>query len=174
MKINIRGNKVEVTESIKSYIFEKIGKLDKYFENPDDITATVVIRVRGKEQIVEITIPIKRAVLRCEESTQDLYSSIDFSVDKLERQIRKNKTKLKKNREKYIEISDFNDEIQEDTEDIIVKRKVIEVKPMNDEEAILQMNLSGHTFFVFKDIDDGLTKVAYKRKDGNYGIIEIK
>ena len=174
MKINIHGNKLDVTESIRKYVLEKLGKLDKYFENPDEITATVALKVRGKEQIVEITIPIKKAILRCEETNDDLYASIDFAVDKLERQIRKNKTKMKKQKEKYLEITEFDIEQDEDEQTNIVKRKVVEAKPMSEEEAILQMELLGHTFFVFKNEEDGNTKVLYKRKDSNYGIIEIK
>ena len=171
MKIIVHGNKLEVTSAIKNYVEEKLTKLNKYFENPE---ATVVIRLRGKEQVVEITIPIKKAILRCEESNSDLYASIDFSIDKLERQIRKNKTKLKKNKERYIEMSEFEVVQDEEEQTSIVKRKIIEVKPMSDEEAILQMELLGHSFFVFKSIEDGMTKVAYKRKDNDYGIIETK
>lgn len=174
MKINIRGNKLEVTESIRNYILEKLERLDKYFENPEDITATVSLRVRGKDQIVEITIPIKKAILRCEETNSDLYASIDFAMDKLERQIRKNKTKMKRHKEKYLELAEFEVVKDEEEDTKIVKRKVIEVKPMSEEEAILQMDLLGHTFFVFKDIEDNISKVVYKRKDGNYGVIEIK
>lgn len=174
MKINIHGNKLDVTESIRKYVLEKLGKLDKYFENPDEITATVALKVRGKEQIVEITIPIKKAILRCEETNDDLYASIDFAVDKLERQIRKNKTKMKKQKEKYLEITEFDIEQDEDEQTNIVKRKVVEAKPMSEEEAVLQMELLGHTFFVFKNEEDGNTEVLYKRKDSNYGIIEIK
>lgn len=174
MKTNIRGNKLEVTESIKSYILEKLGKLDKYFENPEEINASVCLRVRGKEQIVEITIPIKKAILRCEESNNDLYASIDFAVDKLERQIRKNKTKLKKQKEKYVEITEFEIEQDEEEQTNVVKRKVVEAKPMSEEEAVLQMDLLGHTFFVFKNMENGNTEVVYKRKDSDYGVIEIK
>ena len=96
MKYNIHGSKVKVTPSIKTYIEEKLGKLDKYFENPDSITAKVVVRVRGLEQIVEVTIPVKGITIRNEESNSDLYAAIDLVVDKLERQIRKNKTRIKK------------------------------------------------------------------------------
>ena len=96
MLLNIRGSKLEVTEAIRSYVESKLKKLDKYFENPDENTANVVIRTRGIEQIVEITIPIKKAVLRAEESHKDLYASIDLVIDKLERQIIKNKTRIKR------------------------------------------------------------------------------
>ena len=96
MKFNIHGKKVEVTEPIKKYIEEKIGRLDKYFENPSDVTATVVVRIRGIEQIVEVTIPIQKMILRAEESHSDLYAAIDIVSDKVERQIRKNKTRMNK------------------------------------------------------------------------------
>lgn len=175
MKINIHGNKLEVTGAIKGYIEEKLGKLNKYFENPEELTATVVIRVRGKEQIVEVTIPIKKAILRCEEGNEDLYASIDFATDKLERQIRKNKTKLRTHRDKYLELAEFEVlKEEENEENPIIKRKEIEVKPMSEEEAMLQMDLLGHTFFVFKNDENGETEVVYKRKDKGYGIIEVK
>lgn len=176
MKINIRGNKIEITDSIKNYIEEKIGKLDKYFDNPNDITANVVVKGNGIYQKIEVTIPIKKAILRGEESDKDLYAAIDFVSEKLERQIRKNKTKMrhKNNKENYDLFVDF--EVSEDEQETsqIVKRKEIDMKPMNEEEAILQMNLLGHDFFVFKNIDTDNVSVVYKRKDSNYGIMNIK
>ena len=107
MKFNIRGNKLEVTESIKNYVEEKIGKLNKYFENPDEVTANVVLRVHGIDQIVEVTIPAKKVILRAEDRNKDLYAAIDLVVEKLERQIRKNKTKMNKKAMKNTFI-DFN------------------------------------------------------------------
>ena len=98
MKFNIHGKKIDVTDSIKSYIEEKIGRLDKYFENPDNVTATALIKLRGKDQVVEVTINANKFILRGEESHKDLYASIDKVSDKIERQIRKNKTRLKRNR----------------------------------------------------------------------------
>lgn len=176
MKINIRGNKIVITDSIKNYIEGKIGKLDKYFDSPDDITASVVVQGNGIYHKIEVTIPIKRDILRGEESDKDLYAAIDFVSEKLERQIRKNKTKMKhkNNRENYDLFIDFevSEEEQETTQ--IVKRKEIDTKPMNEEEAILQMNLLGHDFFVFKNIDTDNISVVYKRKDSNYGIINTK
>lgn len=176
MKFNIRGNKVEVTDAIKSYIETKIGKLDKYFENPEEVTANVVVRVRGTEQIVEVTIPAKKMILRGEENHKDLYAAIDLVTDKLERQIRKNKTRMyhKNNKANMIDfIVDFEIENDENIEEeTIVKRKQIEMKPMSEEEAILQMELLGHQFFIFNEVNTGATCVLYKRKDGNYGIIE--
>lgn len=175
MKFNIHGRKVEVTDSIKSYIEEKIGRLDKYFDQPDDVQATVVVKIRGKEQIVEVTIPLKKVLLRGEESHEDLYAAIDIVSDKIERQIRKNKTRMSRRyKDEIVEFNlNFEEEKEEDTS-TIVKRKQIEMKPMSEEEAILQMNLLGHEFFVFKNIESNEVDVLYRRKDGDYGIIETK
>ena len=177
MKFNIRGKNVDVTPAIKSYIEEKIGRLDKYLESPSDISASIVVKVRGKEQIIEVTIPVNKIILRGEESHDDLYAAIDLVSDKIERQIRKNKTKLKKRKEKN-NFVDFNYEFEidndEEKDEKIVKRKSIEMKPMNEEEALLQMDLLGHEFFVFKNTDSECVSILYKRKDGNYGIIDTK
>jgi len=174
MKYNIRGEKVEVTEAIRSYIEDKIGKLDKYFENADNITASVVIKVRGKEQKIEITVPAMYYTLRSEEAHSDLYAAIDLTVDKLERQIRKHKTKInsknKKNVIQNFEI-DLEDKFEED-ESKVLKRKKVDMKPMDEEEAIMQMEMLGHSFFVFKNAETNNICVLYLRKDGNYGIIE--
>lgn len=175
MKYNIRGEKVEITEAIKSYIVEKIGKLEKYFDNFEDIEANVVIKIRGKEQKMEITIPTAQFTLRSEESHSDLYAAIDLTVDKLERQIRKNKTKINSKIRKNL-IQSF-DVVLEDTfeeEAKVIKRKKIDMKPMDEEEAILQMEMLGHSFFVFNNVDTECVCVLYLRKDGNYGLIETK
>ena len=175
MKFNIHGQKLEVTDAIRSYIEEKIGRLEKYFENPSELTANVVIKVRGRDQVVEVTIPAPKLILRGEEANNDLYASIDLVSDKIERQIRKNKTRMSsKNNKKNIDnfIVDFKVEDLELDDNVIVKRKSIEMKPMSEEEAILQMELLGHEFFVYKDVEHNNVCVLYKRKDGNYGIIE--
>lgn len=174
MRINIHGSNVKVTDSIKAYIEEKIGRLDKYFETPNEITANVVIRVRGNDQIIEVTVPASKLTLRGEESNDDLYAAIDLVSDKIERQIRKNKTRLKR---RYKEVIEFNfepEEKEEENASSIVKRKVIDMKPMDEEEALLQMELVGHDFFVFTNAETNTTSVIYKRKDGNYGILETK
>ena len=177
MKFNIHGKKLDVTESIKNYIEEKIGRLDKYFENPDNITATVLIKLRGNEQVVEATINANKFMLRAEESHKDLYASIDKVSDKIERQIRKNKTRMSKKVNKDMVkdfILDFEVPEEEENDNVIVKRKVIENKPMSEDEAILQMELIGHEFFAFKNVDTGDVNIIYKRKDGDYGIMELK
>lgn len=175
MKFNIHGKKLDVTESIKSYIEDKIGRLDKYFENPDDITATVLIKLRGNDQVVEATINANKFILRGEESHKDLYASIDKVSDKIERQIRKNKTRMNKRVSKDLTMDFVLDfEEQEENDNVIVKRKVIEDKPMSEEEAILQMELLGHEFFAFRNMETKDVNILYKRKDGDYGILEIK
>lgn len=175
MKFNIRGKKLEVTPSLKSYIEDKIGRLDKYFENPDNIEAKVLIKVNGISQVVEVTINTHGLILRGEESNKDLYASIDLVTDKIERQIRKNKTKIHKKVSKD-SIKDFRiieSDVTEDKKEI-VKRKIVDMKPMNEEEASLQMDLLDHDFFVYKDADTGNINIIYKRKDGNYGVLETK
>ena len=175
MKYNIRGDKMIVTDAIKDYTENKLSRLEKYFKD-DDITANVLTRVRGNAQIVEVTIPTSKFILRSEEESDDLYAAIDLVTDKLERQIRKNKTRLNRTKESVKEFN-FDYEIDtndEDAKEKIVKRKNIEMKPMDEEEAILEMELLGHNFFVYKDMDTNNTCVLYKRKDGDYGLIETK
>ena len=178
MKYNIRGDKLEVTEAIGSYVETKLDRLNKYFKD-DNILANVLLKVRGNSQIIEVTIPTDKFILRSEEEDKDLYAAIDLVTDKLERQIRKNKTRLNKqnNDNKYKEFNfDYElDEEEDSSEDeLIVKRKKLEMKPMDEEEAILEMNLLGHEFFVYKDMHTNNINVLYKRKDGNYGLIETE
>ena len=174
MRIEIRGDKVKITESIKSYIEEKIGKLDQYFENPEELKAYVVVRVMNKEEIIEVTIPTKKFTLRAETRNNDLYAAIDLTLDKLERQIRKNKTKMRK---KFKDIMQYEllmqNEEPENAPDI-VKRKTVELIPMDEEEAILQMELTDHDFYLFKNVERDTISVLYKRKDGSYGIIDAE
>ena len=176
MEIIIHGDKIKVTKAMSDYIKEKLEKLDKYLENSENVRANVIVKVKGHEQTVEITIPLKTIILRSEETREDFYASVDKTIDKLERQIRKNKTRLMARQSKpsydfnFASI-DFDDE-KDKEEHKIVKRKSVEVKPMSEEEAILQMELLGHEFFMFKDADTDNFAVIYKRKDENYGIIE--
>ncbi|MBQ8892417.1 MAG: ribosome-associated translation inhibitor RaiA [Bacilli bacterium] len=173
MEIIIRGNKVEITDSMKEYVKEKLSKLDKYYT--DDLKATILVKVRNYTQKVEVTIPLKTLILRAEEESSDFYSAVDLVVNKLERQIRKNKTKLKKKEKSGIK--EFNmEEILDipDEEEKEIKRKKIEIKPMNLEEAILQMELLGHNFYMYKDSDLNSIALVYKRKNGGYGVIETE
>ena len=178
MKYNIRGDKLEVTDAIESYVESKLDRLNKYFKE-DEILANVLLKVRGNGQKIEVTIPTDKFILRSEEEDKDLYAAIDLVTDKLERQIRKNKTRLNKQNfdNKFKELNfDYEIDSNEETSDdeVIVKRKKLEMKPMDEEEAILEMNLLGHEFFVYKDMHTNNVNVLYKRKDGNYGLIETK
>ena len=173
MEVLIRGNKIEITSAMKEYVKEKLSKLDKY--SYDDMTASVLVKIHNYTQKVEVTIPLKTLILRAEEESEDFYSAVDLVVNKLERQIRKNKTKLKKKEKggiKEFNIDNIIDIPEEDNTEI--KRKKIEIKPMNLDEAILQMELSGHNFYMYKDSDLNNIALVYKRKNGGYGVIETE
>lgn len=175
MEIIIHGDKLKITEAMNDYIEEKLAKLNKYLENGDRVRANVIVKVKNHEQRVEITIPMKSFILRSEETKDDFYAAVDKAVDKLERQIRKNKTRMMS---KQVKVNyEFNfSEIEEDEDDAkenkILKRKKVEVKPMNEDEAIIQMELLGHQFYMYMDSETSKPAVVYKRNDGNYGIIE--
>ena len=179
MKISVRGDKIKVTEAMNNYVVEKLKKIDKYLDNPEEVNASVVVRVEKQGQKVEITIPLKNFMLRAEETQEDIYAAVDTIIDKIERQIRKNKTKLesqaKKSREAKAFVLDEIKEVEEEVEEtMIVKRKKVDVKPMSEEEAVLQMELLGHDFYLFKDADTMKPTLVYKRKDNQYGIIETE
>ena len=175
MEILIRGDKLKVTEAINDYVVEKLKRLEKYIEGNENVRANVVIKVKNHEQKVEVTIPLKKFILRAEETQEDVYAAIDVIVDKIERQIRKNKTKLqsKKIKDNRDFLTDFIEEA-EDEDNKIVKRKKIEVKPMSEEEAMIQMELLGHNFYLFKDASTLKPTLVYRREDGNYGVIETE
>ena len=175
LKLNIRGDKIEITPAMRDYIQAKLTKLLKYFGGADEIEINVVVKVRSGVQTIEVTVPTTKFTLRAEESHRDLYAATDLVVDILERQIRKNKTRLNNRFQKEQQIPDFNFnfEEKEENKNKVVRRKNIESKPMDEEEAILQMELLNHDFFVFNNIDEDAVSVIYKRKDGNYGLINI-
>ena len=173
MKCTIRGEKIKITKAINNYVEEKLSILDKYFKR-NDIDAGVLIKLKGKKQAIEVTIPYDNHILRSEESQDDLYAAIDLVIDKLERQIRKTRTKYKKQVKKTETFVNFDYDItkEEKKENKIVRRKQLEMKPMDEEEAILELELLGHDFFIFKDKHTNSVNILYKRKDGNYGVIE--
>ncbi|MFB9860424.1 ribosome hibernation-promoting factor, HPF/YfiA family [Salinicoccus siamensis] len=181
IRCEIRGENIEVTDAIRSHIEEKVGKLERYFTNAPNTHAHVNIKTyNNKKAKVEITIPMKDLTLRAEESHDDLYAAVDLIIDKLERQIRKHKTKInRKFREKNpeqdflatLEAADNGDEEAEETSEI-VRSKQFQLKPMDSEEAVLQMNMLGHDFFIFNDRETDGTSIVYKRRDGKYGLIE--
>ncbi len=172
MNINFVGKNMEVTEALKSVTSDKFGRLDKYFD--EDVSGTVTFSTEGNRDVIEVTIEVPGSIIRVEEQSEDMYASIDLAIDVLERQVRKYKSKLQdqqRNREsiRFENIKPL-DEKEEDSK--LVRRKKFDMKPMMEEEAILQMELLRHNFFVFLDADTNEVSVVYKRKDGNYGIIE--
>ncbi len=174
MNIYIRGEKLEITDAMKSYAKEKLERLSKYVKD-SDVNANLLFKINGIKQKLEVTIPLKNFILRVEEVGDDFYAVVDTAVDKLERQIRKNKTRLENKQVKSRIDFDFMsfDEKDEENANKIVRRKQVELKPMDEEEAILQMELLGHDFYVFKNIDkDGKISVLYRRKNNDYGLIE--
>lgn len=174
MKSIIRSKDIEVTNSIKEYIEEKLSKVDKFFKKPEEMTANILLRVRNHEQTIEVTIPTKNLLIRNEVTDTDLYSAIDLVMDKIERQIRKNKEKISKvDKEKVLDFEMIEEDIKEKVSKVS-KRKSIDTKPMSEEEAILQMEMLGHDFYIFKDGFDDKIKVIYLRKDNDYGIIEVE
>ena len=174
----IRGKNVEVTPALRDYVEKRVGKITKYFENVGEIS--VLLSVEGKHHKVEVTAPIVRGVLlRGEEHSEDMYSSIDLVIEKLERQIRKQKTKLERRFRhggvKAEAVETFAAPVPEE-DDIypVVKRKSFALQPMDVQEAIMQMNLLNHHFFVFRNAETNEVNVVYSRNDGKYALIEVE
>ncbi|MBM6698276.1 MULTISPECIES: ribosome hibernation-promoting factor, HPF/YfiA family [Streptococcus] len=181
IKYSIRGENIEVTDSIRNYVESKLGKIEKYFYAEQTLDARVNLKVyREKTAKVEVTILVDSIMLRAEDVSQDMYGSIDLVTDKIERQIRKNKTKIaKKHREKlptsHIFTSEFEAEtVEEEPAAKVVRTKHVSLKPMDIDEALLQMDLLGHDFFIYTDAEDATTNVLYRREDGQVGLIEAK
>lgn len=181
IKYSIRGENIEVTEAIRSYVESKVAKIEKFFHDEQELDVRVNLKVyREKTAKVEVTIPLGSMTLRAEDVSQDMYGSIDLVVDKIERQIRRNKTKIaKKHREKVaagqVFTSEFEAEAVEEVAGIrVVRTKSVPLKPMDIEEALLQMELLGHDFFIYTDGEDGTTNVLYRREDGELGLLEAK
>ena len=176
MKITLRGKNIEITEAIEKKVADKLSKLDKYFIVSENVEAKVLVRTYPYGQIIEVTIPTEYVLLRAEVVDEDLYNAIDLVIDKLEGQIRKYKTRL--NRKSKDNKLAFNiasiEPLDEEEEDILVKTKTIDPKPMDMEEAIMQMELIGHSFFVYRDTETDSISIVYRRRDGDYGLIETR
>lgn len=174
MEVNVRGKNIDVTPALVSHTQKKLGKLAKYFDKATE--AQVMLSVIRDEHIVEVTVNLDGLILRGEESTGDMYASIDMVVEKLEKQVAKYKTKMNKSLRKRgmrtINEKMAISEMREEEDARVVKTKRFPLKPMNLEEAMLQMNLLGHDFFVFANAESETVNVLYRRKDGNYGLIE--
>lgn len=175
MKFTISGRNVEVTESLRTAINDKLGKLERFFAR--DVEAKVTLSVEKNRQKVEVTIPVKGGVIRGEQTSSDMYVAIDLVEEILETQLKKYRTRII---DKYQEGSNFNrsyiealDGIDDEEDEIqIVKVKHFQFKPMDPEEACMQMELTNHDFFVFTNSETNDVNVVYKRKNNTYGIIE--
>ena len=176
MKITLRGKNIEITEAIEEKVSEKLSKLDKYFIVSENVEAKVLVRTYPYGQKIEVTIPTEYVLLRAEVVDQDLYNAIDLVIDKLEGQIRKYKTRL--NRKSKDNKLAFNlasiEPLEDEEEDVLVKTKTITPKPRDMEEAIMQMELIGHSFFVYRDTETDAISIVYRRNDGDYGLIETE
>lgn len=171
MRFTINGKNITLTDALKNTVEKKLSKLDEYFTPNVEVHAT--LSVQKNNQVIEVTIPFNGIILRGEESTQDMYTSIDNVLEKLEKQIIKHKTRIERQvHDGTIRFKDLPTYEEEDDEPKIVRTKRFAMKPMDAEEAVLQMELLGHNFFVFKDAESNEVNVVYKRNDGNYGLIE--
>ena len=172
MNLVISGKNLDITEGLRSAIEEKIGKLERYFTDTTEVYVT--LSTEKNRQKIEITIPMKGSIIRAEEVSSDMYVSIDLVEEVIERQLRKYKNKLIDKEQNaahlsqsFIEADDFEDEdIQ------IIRSKKFAMKPMDPEEACVQMELIGHNFFVFRNSETDEVNVVYKRKGNTYGFIE--
>ena len=176
MKFTFTDKKVTLPRSVHDYAEKKVGKLERYFRTEPD--ASVVFSVEKGRNNVEVTVRAGGTILRAAESTSDMLASIDAAVADMERQLRKNKARLEKRLRKDAFVRSVEEAetsfVPEEPEEVydLVRTKRFPIKPMTVEEAVLQMNLLGHSFYAFKDEDGGVFAVVYKRNDGGYGLIE--
>lgn len=176
MKFTIIGRKIEVRDNVREYVEKKLSKLEKFFKEEPE--ARVVLGTIKENDYIEATLYASGMIYRAEASDKDILAAIDKIVDVIERQIRKNKTRLaKKIRKDAVSVNtlisgtEYVDE-EEPKEFEVVKKKRFSIKPMSIDEAILQMNLLGHSFFIFKNMDTDETNIVYKRSDNKYAVIE--
>lgn len=172
MKYIITGRNIEITESLKAAVYEKIGKLERYFS--PDTEVHVTLSIQKDNQKIEVTIPVKGNIIRSEQVSSDMYVSIDLVEEIIERQLKRYKTRLVSHKQNAESFSSFFVDSEDSSEDEgirIVKTKRFAIKPMDPEEACMQMELLGHNFYVFFNSETDETNVVYKRKDGSYGLI---
>jgi len=188
MRYVIRGNNLEVTDALREYVERKLSRMEKYFDAVQDAQGYVSMSIIRGEHKVEVTIPLPGLILRAEESSDDMYASVDLVVEKLERQIRKFKTRVNRKprqdasfrtywkengsglTKSLTAVEESEEAVDDDLE--IVRTKRFNLKPMDTEEAILQMDMLGHNFFVFTNATTDQVNVIYRRRDGKYGLIE--
>ena len=172
MRYIISGKNIEVTEGLKTAVYEKIGKLEKYFTPDTEIHVTM--SVEKERQKIEVTIPMKGSMVRAEQTSNDMYVSIDLVEEIIERQLRKYKNKIIEQKQAAANLNqDFmDDDFEEDDTIKIIRTKKFAIKPMDPEEACVQMELLGHNFFVYRNAETDEVNVVYKRKGNTYGLIE--
>ncbi len=172
MNLVISGKNIDITEGLRAAVEEKIGKLERYFNDSTEVHVT--LSTEKNRQKIEVTVPMKGTIIRAEETSTDMYVSIDLVEEVIERQLRKYKNKLIQKEQNVAQLSKgFVDEDVYDEEEIsIIRSKKFAMKPMDPEEACVQMELLGHTFFVFRNSETDEVNVVYKRKDNTYGLIE--
>lgn len=172
MNLVISGRNIDITEGLRSAVEEKIGKLERYFNESTEVHIT--LSTEKERQKIEVTIPMKGSIIRAEQTSTDMYVAIDLVEEVIERQLRKYKNKLIDKEQAAAHLSkDFIDEDVYDEEEIqIIRTKKFAMKPMDAEEACVQMELLGHNFFVFRNADTEEVNVVYKRKGNTYGLIE--
>ncbi|MDD6257671.1 MAG: ribosome-associated translation inhibitor RaiA [Erysipelotrichaceae bacterium] len=174
MRFEIVGKNVTVTPAMKEQIEKKLSTLDKYLLIDPDTIARVVARVYPNAQKVEVTIPTKVGILRAEVVNDDFYAAVDLAIDKLEDQLRRQKTRLSKRHREHLAEAFINEsEAEDNEEDIPVRTKTVVADEMILDEAIMQMELSGHNFYIYKDEDSEKISVVYRRRNGGYGLIEV-
>ena len=172
MKFIIIGKNIEVTEGLKESVQNKLGKLERYFTSDTEIHVTLSVQ-KGRQKI-EVTIPVKGSIIRSEQTSSDMYVSIDLVQEIIERQLKKYKNKLIDKKQNAASFSDaFMEKVEDDEEEVkIVRTKQFDIKPMYPEDACVQMELLGHDFYVFCNAETDQVCVVYKRKGGTYGLIE--
>ncbi|MCR5202436.1 MAG: ribosome-associated translation inhibitor RaiA [Lachnospiraceae bacterium] len=172
MNFIISGKNIDVTDGLRSAIHEKIGKLERYFEKDTDVHVT--LSVEKDRQKIEITIPMKGNIVRAEQVSNDMYVSIDLVEEIIERQLRKYKNKLVQKQQDAVGLSRafIEEEVEDENEIEIIRTKRFAMKPMDPEEACIQMELLGHDFYVFRNSDTDEVNVVYKRKGHTFGLIE--
>ena len=172
MNLVISGRNIDITEGLRSAVEEKIGKLERYFNESTEVHIT--LSTEKERQKIEVTIPMKGSIIRAEQTSTDMYVAIDLVEEVIERQLRKYKNKLIDKEQAAAQLSkDFMEEdIYDDEEIQIIRSKKFAMKPMDPEEACVQMELIGHNFFVFRNSETDEVNVVYKRKGNTYGLIE--
>ena len=174
MKVQIYGKNVTITPGMQEKVETKLKFLEKYFIIDDSVTANVLVKIHKKDIKIEITIPTKMAVLRAEVAHPDYYTAVDLAIDKLEDQIRRQKTRLERKHKDKLAMAFIGEALEDEEEDVLVKTKTIAPSVMDLEEAIMRMEMLGHSFFIYRDEESETVSVVYKRNDGGYGLIETE